>query len=111
MSNIPCPYCGDEPESTGRIVVCKTKTCPNLGHQMYKCKWNRRFVRLDVKGGKVYSDSLVIGTMGDGSEHECLLQYKDYQWWATDTQATFGIRMSFKLCEFDQIELVESDGG
>ena len=57
MSNKPCPYCGDEPDSTGAIVWCATSGCPNQGRQMYKCKWNRRFVCLDKNGDKVFSDS------------------------------------------------------
>ncbi len=67
MSNkpIPCPYCGDEPESTGSIATCRTKDCPNLGHQMYICKWNRRFVCLATNGDKVFAGDDIKITADD----------------------------------------------
>ncbi len=66
MSNKPCPYCGDEPDSTGAIVWCATSGCPNQGRQMYKCKWNRRFVCcLDKSEDKVFAGDDIKITADD----------------------------------------------
>ncbi len=110
MSNkvIPCPYCGDEPDSTGAIVWGATSGCPNQGHQMYKCKWNRRYVFPDNRGDKVYAgDRLLAG--GDVGE---LVFDEDELAWCIDILDKRGnvdrqtIARNWELIE---IELIKED--
>ena len=109
MSNKLCPYCGSEVkvvEGT-KIGSCPHEGCPIADVPIRLTAWNRRHVCPDKNGDPVFSDSHINIELGDGSEHECFLQYQQHQWWATDIDATFGVRMDFKLSECVEIELIE----
>ena len=127
MSNKLCPYCGHE-VYVGKHSYVATKGIVRCGSDGDHCPffpssgpidmddipkvlaaWNRRFVWPDQNGDPVFSDSHINIELGDGSEHECFLQYQQHQWWATDIDATFGVRMDFKLSECVEIELIKEN--
>ncbi len=117
MSNelLPCPFCGEKaipmyPKSDGSYasVGCSNRFC-SLRNLFTVEDWNRRFVCLDKNGDKVYSDSTIIGVRGDQEVDECQVCYESFQWCAVEAQATYGVRQSYALSGFDEIELIESE--
>jgi len=128
MSNelLPCPFCGAtvgnamaiwEIRGEGWRVGCVNEECGMAKIITHPCPtraeaiaaWNRRFVCLDKNGDKVYSDSTIIGVRGDHEVDECHVCYESFQWWAVEAQATYGVRQSYALSSFDEIELIESE--
>ena len=70
-------------------------------------QWNHLFVCRDSKENKVFSDSIITGWRGDHEVDECRLEFKEFCWWATEVQATFGVTLAYQLSDFDEIELVK----
>ncbi len=70
MSNELCPYCGNEPIPTGAgaKVMCNNLKCPIYAHECSPGQWDRRFVRLDKNGDKVFAGDEVKLTIDDSSE-------------------------------------------
>lgn len=80
MENLkPCPFCGGEAETDFGFEDHDTKTyfyvvCLKCGAEAIGCKtkaeaiaaWNRRFVRLDRNGKKVYAGDKVMVINDDG---------------------------------------------
>lgn len=122
---LPCPCCNGKAETSeggfgpidaapmfnlhfvgctdcGLLIAAKTMEAAIAA-------WNRRFVGLDRNGETITTVDTFYHEMGDGSEFECRAEYHDYQWWAVEVQHTFDVRMSFKLSECREIELIKED--